>query len=252
MERSNFVGWLAAGAIVAMATWGCGRTVVRPQQETAATGLPRPQRVLVYDFAFSAADVTENQAIGEKLVNAAGDSTADQRALAIGQDVSNTIAEDMVAGLQRLGLAAERASRDTPARDADLLVRGQLLDVNEGNRLRRLVIGFGAGSSTLDTQVFVYQASPQGRRSVLQFRTHTDSGKMPGAAVTMGAGAAAQGGATAGMAAANVTVGGVKSYRSQIEQLAGASADQAVAYLSELAGRQGWITPEQVEKAKVE
>jgi len=45
-------------------------------------------------------------------------------------------------------------------------------------------------------------------RTLLAFKTHADSGEMPGAAVTMGAGAAAQGAVTAGMAAANVAVGG--------------------------------------------
>jgi hypothetical protein len=72
---------------------------------------------------------------------------------------------------------------------------------------------------------------------------------MPGAAVTMGA-AAAQGGATAGMAAANVTVGGVRAYRAAIEQMAAHSGEQAAAYLSEYFGRQSWISPDQVKKAK--
>jgi len=34
-----------------------------------------------------------------------------------------------------------------------LLVDGALTNINEGNRLRRLVIGFGTGSSTLDGNV---------------------------------------------------------------------------------------------------
>ena len=71
---------------------------------------------------------------------------------------------------------------------------------------------------------------------------------MPGAAVTMGAGAAAQGGATAGMAAANVAAGGVKGYRSQVDAMAGRSADRAAQYLSEFFAREGWIPPDKFQK----
>jgi hypothetical protein len=85
----------------------------------------------------------------------------------------------------------------------------------------------------------------------MQFTTHADSGKMPGAAVTMGAGAAAQGGATAGMAVANAGLAGGKMYTSQTEYLSDKTADQVVAYLSQYFAQQGWISPDQVQKAKV-
>jgi hypothetical protein len=68
----------------------------------------------------------------------------------------------------------------------------------------------------------------------------------------MGAGAAAQGGVTAGMAAANVAVGGVKAYRSDVERMAGRSADEAVAYLSEYFAKQGWISPDKVKSSNRE
>lgn len=73
---------------------------------------------------------------------------------------------------------------------------------------------------------------------------------MPGAAVTGGAGAAASGGMTAGVAAANMAVSGVKGYRSQVEQMTARSADQAAAYLSQYFAQQGWIPQEKVKSAK--
>ena len=42
----------------------------------------------------------------------------------------------------------------------------------------------------------------------------------------------------------------VKGYRSQVDQMAGRSADQAVAYLSEFFARQGGIPREKVVRAK--
>ncbi len=48
---------------------------------------------------------------------------------------------------------------------------------------------------------------------------------MPGAAVTMGAGAAAQGTVTASMAAANAAATGIKGYRSQLDAMAKRTTD---------------------------
>jgi hypothetical protein len=102
----------------------------------------------------------------------------------------------------------------------------------------------------VDAQVEVYAPSSRGLRKLLEFNTHADSGRMPGAAVTGGVGAAASGGMTAGAAAANVGTSAVKGYRAQVDQMAGRSADQAVAYLAGFFARQGWIPQEKVVQAK--
>jgi hypothetical protein len=52
---------------------------------------------------------------------------------------------------------------------------------------------------------------------------------------------------TAGMAAANVAVSGVKGYRSQADFMAGRTADHAADYLSQYFGLQGWIPPDKVK-----
>jgi hypothetical protein len=62
--------------------------------------------------------------------------------------------------------------------------------------------------------------------------------------------AAAQGGVTAGVAAANVGIGAVKSYLSSMGQMTTHSAEQAMAYLSELFFKQGWIDPDKVIRAE--
>jgi hypothetical protein len=245
--------WMLPTLLVLLtALCACARTAVRPQQQTSLTGFPHPQRVLVYDFAVTEDDVKRNQSIIAKAVDSASPTTERERKLDVGHQVVARMTEDLVAGINDLGLPTQHAFASTPVSNGDLLVLGQFLNVDEGNRLRRLVVGFGAGGATLDSQVLVYQATARGDDKLLEFTTHADSGKMPGAAATMGAGAAAQGGVTAGMAAANVAVGGVKAYRSEAEALTGRSADQAVAYLSEFFARQRWISADKVKKAERE
>jgi hypothetical protein len=159
------------------------------------------------------------------------------------------MAVELIEGLQHIGFAVERVERGGVAVDNNLLIDGQFLKVDEGNPLRRLVVGFGSGASSLDTQVQVYQG--EGRRKLLEFTTHSDSGKLPGAAPILGAGAVAQGGITAGAVVANAAVSGVKTYRSDVERMSANSADQVVRYLSEFFVKQGWIRADQVRKARM-
>ena len=129
------------------------------------------------------------------------------------------------------------------------LIDGQFMTVDEGNPLRRLVVGFGDGASTVESQVQVYQG-PDGRK-LLAFTTQSDSGKMPGAAPMLGAGAVVSGGVTAGMVVANAAVSGVKTYKSDVARMAATSGDQVARYLSEFFAKQGWIRADQVRKARM-
>ncbi len=229
--------------LTAVCAGACGRTVVRPVTEMQNFGLSRPQQIVVYDFAVTEAEVTNDH-------ESSGTSGGEREQEKIGRQVRNALAEQLVRGLRDLGFAAERKPRGTPVGSHQLLIDGEFLDIDEGNRLQRLVIGFGAGASKVDTEVHVYYGAR--RRKLLDFKTHAKSGKMPGAAATLGAGAAIQGGITAGMAATGAAIGTVKEYHSEVERMAGHSADQAVAYLSEFFAKQGWIRPDQVKKVTLD
>jgi hypothetical protein len=129
------------------------------------------------------------------------------------------------------------------------VIGGYFIDINAGNEARRLVIGLGAGQSRIDAQVNVVRFSGTGYHTLLAFKTHADSGEMPGAALTMGAGAAAQGGVTAGMAVANAGIAGVKTYRTAMGAMAGRSADKAAVFLSQYFAGEGWIPQSMVKKS---
>ena len=123
-----------------------------------------------------------------------------------------------------------------------LLVEGQFINVDEGAATRRVVIGFGVGKSTLDSQVQVYRIAGGSRQKLLEFTTHADSGKLPGTALTMGAGAVATGGATVAGTAAAGGISGGKAYLGRVNYLADKTADQVNAYLSHYCAEQGWIS----------
>jgi hypothetical protein len=237
--------------LIAVGVGGCAQTVVQPKYEQQMTGpIVRPSQVLVYDFAIATADIRENQGPFTVARNAMSGTSKNDRELAIAQTVQNRMVEDLVAGIRNLGLPARRATSGTELPTDAVAVTGFFLKVDEGDQLQRTALGFGAGQSTVDAKVEVYAPSMSRPNKLLEFSTHSDSGAAPGALVTGGVGAAAQGGMTVGVAAANMGVGAAKGYRSQVEQMTARSADQAVAYLSQYFAKHRWIPHEKVQQAK--
>jgi hypothetical protein len=237
---------------------GCGTTIVQPGVPyTGAALAQRPERILVYDFAVTTAEVKENQGIFQSKINEMEGITTREHEQDIADEVRKVAAETLVEGIRKLGLPAERAAANVLMTPRSLGIVGQFIDVDEGNKAQRIVIGFGLGASRVDIRVQVYghgltrdekkEAAPI---QLLTFQTRAESGKMPGAALTLGAGAAAQGTVTAGVAGANVAKSGVTTYRSAMGQMTARSAEQAVTYLSEFFFIQGWIPQDKMIKAE--
>ena len=234
------------GVLLMCFTAACGQTGIRRAALVADTHLPRPSRILIMDFAVSEGEVKEYQGIMRQQPNI---KSASERERLLAREVKDALAEEIVDALKPLGFVVERVGRDTKAGGTDLLIDGQFMTVDEGNPLRRLVVGFGDGASTVESRAQVYQG-PDARK-LLDFTTQSDSGKMPGAAATMGAGAVAAGGVSAGMVVANAAVSGVKTYKSNVARMAAESGDQVARYLSEFFAKQGWIRADQVRKARM-
>jgi hypothetical protein len=166
----------------------------------------------------------------------------------IGRWFQSELVNDLVSGISDLGLPAQAGESEMVVPPNALLITGQFVDVNEGNRARRLVVGLGVGQAAIDTKLQVISHAASGQRVLAEFTTHTDSGEMPGAAITMGAGAAAQGGATAGMAVANMGISGFKAYRSSLDPMIDRTAKKIVAQLSQYFANQGWISLDKVQQ----
>lgn len=234
------------GVLFLCFTAACGQTGIRRAALVADTNLPRPSRILVMDFAVSEGEVKEYQGIMRQQPTI---KDASERERLLAREVKDALAEEIVDALKPLGFVVERVGRDTKAGGTDLLIDGQFMTVDEGNPLHRLAVGFGNGASTVESQVQVYQG-PDARK-LLAFTTQSDSGKLPGAAPMLGAGAVVSGGVTAGMVVANAAVSGVKTYKSDVARMAAGSGDQVARYLSEFFAKQGWIRADQVRKARM-
>ena len=81
----------------------------------------------------------------------------------------------------QLGLNARRLASSDPIPTSGWLVRGVFTGVNQGNQLRRAVIGFGAGKTDLQVLVDINDLAQGAPKPFYELNTTADSGRTPGA-----------------------------------------------------------------------
>lgn len=230
-----------AGGLIVLFPLGCAQTSVQTVQEyRGEEPLPKPDMVLVYNFAASPDEVTLDTGISAQLVDLVkGNPSRTQKEREIGRKVADALSQALVDKINELGFAAERGSGPPVSPRNTLLIEGQFVSIDEGNQTARVIIGLGAGRTEVKTYVQVYEVTPQGRRLLEEFETDAKSGRKPGMAETMGAGAAMGHVATSavlstGLAAASETFG------ANVEADAERTAKEVANKLSEFFERQGW------------
>jgi Domain of unknown function (DUF4410) len=166
-------------------------TSTQSQTETAGEMLPQPAVVVVETFAVSPEEVKLDQGLSSEVEEAVrahrGMSRTDQEAQAARQ-VADAIADKLVVEIRDMGLQAQRGSAAPAGTQNPLLIKGQLVSIDEGNRTERVIVGLGAGRSDVRAHVQVYEVTPAGNRLIDTIEVDGKSGLTPGMAETMGAG----------------------------------------------------------------
>lgn len=226
---------------------GCAPTHVDTTKEySGKASLPRPDRVLIYDFAVSGKDVRLNSAIGAWLANMATGANESEEQLKVGRAVAKAFSESLMKELDPLGLPVERATSGSRLTERTVAIHGQFLTIDEGNRLRRMVIGFGVGGTELRTKVQVFQGTEAAPALVDEFDARAESSKKPGMGPMAGVGAAATGAASTAAVAGGVGV--ATEFNQTVEGDAKRTAKEVAKPLSRFFAGQGWIVPEKVIK----
>jgi Domain of unknown function (DUF4410) len=216
----------------------CAPTQVKITRESDAVGVPKPSAVYVYDFAVEPSEIQLDRGgplarLRERL--AGGGDDQDAQAVALGHQVANGLADALVAKITAMGLAAQRITRNQAPPPGAAAVAGQFVDVDEGNRVRRMAIGFHQGQSQVSARVQLYTVTgAKAATQLLDFTASAESAPLPGAAVTMGAGAAVQVAAAAS---------GAKELRDTVQADANNLADRIATLLQTFFAKQGWTAP---------
>jgi hypothetical protein len=227
--------------VLAVATFACAGAKVKQSSSAAPISSTPPTAVVVYPFAANASDVSLNSSVFQVAYRNMTDKDQGAEELDLARQTAHNICVRVAASLTGKGINTTCLQRGVPPTGANVLVLdGEFTDISEGNRLRRMVVGLGAGASKVDTVVQVIQKTDQGSTEILDFATSADSGYMPGAGITRPAGAAAGGATAAASLGVNLAAGGVKNVTSSTGYLVDKTTDQIVQQVVNYYNRQGW------------
>jgi hypothetical protein len=198
----------------------------------------RPDRIIVYDFAATPADVPAGSAIASGYSEPSTPQTAEQ--IEAGRKLGAEVAKDLVAEIQNMGLPAAQAAGQPPPRVGDLVIMGYFVSVQEGSAAERVLIGFGSGAANLKTVVEGYLMTAQGLRRLGGGELDSGGGKTPGVAVPLVVAAATANpiGLIVGGAA---KVYGEASGSATIEGAGKRTAEEIADKLRVAFEKQGWI-----------
>ena len=190
MKTMKYATQLALYVAIFNMVIGCASTKMTASQGDAKDEpLPKPNRVIVYSFAASPDQLPANFAIAGQYNRHATPQTPEQ--VAIGQKLSDILVGELVEKISALGIRAERAGVGPPPQLNDLLISGAFVSIDKGSRVKRMLIGFGAGASELKTYVEGHQITATGPRRLGSAEFKSQGGKMPGMLVPVAGGAAA-------------------------------------------------------------
>lgn len=158
---------------------GCASSKTTQRQSYAdQERLPRPGRVIVYDIAGTPADISATAAITGHYSYRTKPQT--EQEIALGRQLGAQVSNGVVRKLLDMGMPAQRAGLGPPPQLGDVLITGQFIMIDEGERGKRVVIGFGEGGGSLRTHIEGYLVTRRGHRLLGTRQIATSGKKSPG------------------------------------------------------------------------
>lgn len=205
------------------------RVQITGVQNYSGAALPKPAKILVYDFTISPEDIQVDKSQQIRLRHLIeGDKTPDK----VGENAVDELSKELVKSLKKTGLPVERAKKSmTPPPDA-LVVKGAFLAVKEGDKAERVAVGMGAGSAEVKTKIEVSLEQAADPVMVSAFQTGTTLANNMGAGVPMAAGA---------NPAAVATKSKVTDRKKTVSAYATKTADAAAKQITSTMAELGWV-----------
>ncbi len=171
---------LAACLFTALLVVGCAGADVSDQQRNVAADaiILKPARAIVYDFASTPAGIPPDSAIAGLYRERATPQTREE--IELGRRLGALVSARLVEELNKNGIAATAAATGPVPHPGDAVIRGEFVTIDKGNRAKRMLIGFGAGSAGLETLVEGYVVTTRGLVPLGSAQIETSGGKKPG------------------------------------------------------------------------
>ena len=186
MRTLQFLAQLLA--LSAVCGLGCKSAHVTSERELAPRPTAKPVVIYVTDFEIGAVKHEDGVLsgrpgplgrIGQRLSGASSDPAARARQLV------DLMANSLVKELAKAGFNVLRLPPGQSVPAEGWLVRGLFTEVQEGNRLRRAMIGFGSGETDVQVITTIDDLSQGPPQPMYEVATDANSGNKPGAAPTL-------------------------------------------------------------------
>ena len=230
MRTSIFAGCLFTALLVV----SCAGTDVSNQQSNVETDvIAKPERVFVYDFASTATDIPADSAIAELVQKRTTPQTPEE--IEFGRQLGSLVAVHLIEELNNNGISAIAPGTGLVPHPGDAVVRGEFVSVDEGSRIKRVLIGFGSGIAKLTTLAEAYVVTANGLVPLGSAEIESKGGKMPGLLVPLGAGSAV------GLAVGGAAKVGQESGAESMDGAAKRTAKEIAKLIVDGYKRRGWL-----------
>ena len=230
----RFSAVLAASALLAYGAYAQGPLAAKINITPLSTysgsaALPKPQKILIYDFAVNPDDVQVDklQAMRPRHL-ITGDKSQDK----VAAGASKKFSTELEKALGKTGIPVEHVSKDTVAGSDQMLIQGSFTSLKEGNKAERDTIGMGAGGADVQAKVDVHVKTTSETVLLSQFQTDTKTAQNVGAIVPVAAGL---------NPAVAVTKSTVTDRRKTLNAYASKTADATAKEILKAMAAQGWI-----------
>jgi hypothetical protein len=213
----------AAGLVLTLALASCASVSVEDGTERATQKMP--EIIYVADFSVAHSDFQVDRTGGE-LVEFKKNLQLMLKA-AMAADLTDRL----------VTAAAVEKSKQSGLKNA-WLVRGEFTTVHQGSRLLRSAVGFGAGQTTVETRVEVYDLAQNPGTPFLTFSTTGGSGAEPGAILAFTTDPV------------QLAIGGVSGAAHGLSEDTKRTAREITAKFSDYMYKRGWISEDQWIKPK--
>ncbi len=207
--------------------------------------LAMPTNIIVHDFDVPGEIITIDKSplahimSNDPIAHMKHDAGQAQDPAAVARKVQAAFSKALLADLSKSTIPATQsplgANSNPPA--GTLIIRGSFTTIKQGDKTKRMMIGLGAGASDVQAHVVITLLTPDGPLLLSEFTVDSKSGKKPGAAESMGYGAAAG-------AAAGAAMDGKASVEGDTARMAHAVSKE----LKNIMAAQQWIAADAPEK----
>ncbi len=188
IEKPRCIGFsLPVAIFLLFLLSACQTAHISDERELGAQPVTKPAMIYVTDFELDAQNIKSEPGLLPEpgtirprpgilsRLTGRSQTPADQA-----RELVNRLSQSLVQDLTENGVSARRLGSGESLPSTGWLVRGVFTEVQEGNRLRRAVIGFGAGKTELQVLVYLDDLANGAPRPFAEFNTSADSGDKPG------------------------------------------------------------------------